>query len=83
MEIYLKIKKMKIIRQGYVKEDFFYLKKNILYDFYHHSTELNLFGWSRTTYMVNHGVGTTSVDKNDIIFLDEIREEKLNTILNY
>ena len=66
--------------KAFFKEDSFYLKKNILYDVYQEVCEP--LTWTKNTFYVKHSQGTTAVDINDLIFITELRDKKLEKILN-
>ena len=64
----------------FIKEDSFYLKSNILYDVYQQIYEP--WSWTKNIFYVKHSQGTTAVDINDLIFIAELRDKKLEKILN-
>ncbi len=64
--------------KAFVKEDSFYLKKNILYDVYQEVYEP--FTWTKNTFYVKHSEGVTPADINDLIFLDELRDKKIDDL---
>jgi hypothetical protein len=64
--------------KAFVKEDSFYLKKNILYDV--HQEVYEPLTWTKTTFYIKHSKGTTSVDINDLIFLDVLRDKKIDEL---
>ena len=66
------------LRRAFVKEDSFYLKKNILYDVYQEVCEP--LTWTKNTFYVKHSQGVTAVDINDLIFLDELRDKKIDEL---
>lgn len=63
----------------FIKEDSFYLKSNVLYDAYQQIYEP--WSWTKNIFYVKHSQGTTVVDINDLIFIDELRDKKINKIL--
>jgi len=67
------------LRRAFVKEDSFYLKKNILYDVY--QEVYKKLTWTKNTFYVKHSQGVTAVDINDLIFLDELRDKKIDELL--
>ena len=69
---------MELKKKAFIKEDTFYLKKNILYDVYQDIHES--IHWTKNTFYVKHSEGTTAVNINDLIFLDELRDNKLNEL---
>jgi hypothetical protein len=66
------------LRRAFVKEDSFYLKKNILYDVYQEVCET--LTWTKNTFYVKHSEGVTAADINDLIFLDELRDKKIDEL---
>jgi hypothetical protein len=65
--------------KAFVKEDSFYLKKNILYDVYQEVYEP--FTWTKDTFYVKHSEGVlVSAHINDLIFLDELRDKKIDEL---
>jgi hypothetical protein len=66
------------LRRAFVKEDSFYLKKNILYDVY--QEVYKKLTWTKNTFYVKHSQGVTAVDINDLIFLDELRDKKIDEL---
>ena len=69
------------LRKAFVKEDSFYLKKNILYDVYQEVYEqYEQLTWTKNTFYVKHSKGTTPIDINDLIFLDELRDKKIDEL---
>jgi hypothetical protein len=64
--------------KAFVKEDSFYLKKNILYDVY--QEVYKKLTWTKNTFYVKHSQGVTAVDINDLIFLDELRDKKIDEL---
>ena len=64
--------------KAFVKEDSFYLKKNILYDVYQEVCEP--LTWTKNTFYVKLSHGVTAADINDLIFLDELRDKKIDEL---
>ena len=64
--------------KAFVKEDSFYLKNNILYDVY--QEVYKKLTWTKNTFYVKHSQGVTAVDINDLIFLDELRDKKIDEL---
>jgi hypothetical protein len=69
---------MALNMKAFVKEDSFYLKKNILYDVY--QEVYKKLTWTKNTFYVKHSQGVTAVDINDLIFLDELRDKKIDEL---
>jgi hypothetical protein len=64
--------------KAFVKEDSFYLKKNILYDVYQEVCEP--LAWTKNTFYIKHPEGVTAADINDLIFLAELRDKKIDEL---
>ncbi len=64
--------------KAFVKEDSFYLKNNILYDVY--QEVYKKLTWTKNTFYVKHSQGVTAVDINDLIFLYELRDKKIDEL---